>query len=170
MNADDQPPGTGIRRHLTRRNIVLAGLGAVALLLLIQLVPYGHDHSNPPATQAARWTDPAAEQLFSNSCGDCHSNMSDWRWYDKIAPFSWLVERDINGGRERMNVSEWGTMPQPDLGEVTGAIDRGSMPPLQYTLIHRSASLSDAEKQTLVQGLQKLYATDPPSSIRTGGS
>ena len=28
--------------------IHVVGLGAVALLVLIQLVPYGRDHTNPP--------------------------------------------------------------------------------------------------------------------------
>jgi hypothetical protein len=33
-----------------RRILVRAGLGLVAVAVLLQLVPYGRDHSNPPVT------------------------------------------------------------------------------------------------------------------------
>lgn len=56
---------------------------------------------------------------------------------------------------------EW-NKPQPDLGEIAGVIESGEMPPLQYTLIHRSARLSSSEKKKLVAAITHLYATDPP--------
>lgn len=140
-------------------------LGALALLLLIQLVPYGRDHADPPVTQAAQWPSGSAQDIFQSSCGDCHSNMTIWRWYSNIAPASWLVQNDVNGGRARFNISEWDQI-QPDLSEVQDQVTSGGMPPLQYTLAHPSKKLSADEKQQLVDGLTKLYAADPP---QTGG-
>lgn len=139
-----------------------AVLGALALLLLIQLVPYGRAHADPPVTQAAQWPPGPAESLFQSSCGDCHSNMTVWRWYSNIAPASWLVQNDVDGGRSRFNVSEWGQMPQPELSDVQDQVMSGEMPPLQYTLAHPSKKLSTEEKQQLSDGLAKLYSTDPP--------
>jgi mono/diheme cytochrome c family protein len=139
-------------------------LGAFVLFLLIQLVPYGRAHSDPPVTQAAQWPSGPAEGLFQSSCGDCHSNMTEWRWYSNIAPASWLVQNDVDGGRSRFNVSEWGQMPQPELSEVQDKVTSGDMPPWQYTLAHPSTKLSSEEKQQLVDGLAKLYAKDPPPS------
>jgi hypothetical protein len=160
-------PRSGWRLHLSRRNAAWAALAAVGLLVLAQLVPYGRDHSNPPETRAARWTDPEAEQLFRDSCGDCHSNSTEWRWYANVAPASWLVQRDVDGGREHLNLSRW-ELRQPDLGEVTGAIQSGEMPPLQYTLAHPSARLDEVEKQKLIAGLQRLFASDPPGALGEG--
>jgi len=33
--------------------------------------------------------------LFQNSCYNCHSNSTDYYWYDNIAPASWIVDRHI---------------------------------------------------------------------------
>jgi mono/diheme cytochrome c family protein len=123
----------------------------VVVFLLIQLVPYGRSsHSNPPATDAFVWTDPAAEAIARESCYDCHSNETVWWWATDIAPFSWLVQRDVDEGRARLNFSESGELPQA--GELQEVVGEGEMPPFQYTLIHPGAKLDDAEKQTLTQG------------------
>ncbi len=34
-------------------------IGLFALGLLIQLVPYGHDHTNPPVASEPKWDSPA---------------------------------------------------------------------------------------------------------------
>jgi mono/diheme cytochrome c family protein len=120
------------------------------LFLLIQLVPYGRSsHTNPPASNPFQWTDPQAEAIARESCYDCHSNETKWWWATNIAPFSWLVQRDVDGAREEFNFSEWDG--QPSAEAIQEAID-GEMPPFQYTLIHPGAKLTDTEKQTLVQG------------------
>lgn len=144
-----------------RRAVKWVVLGAVALLLLIQLVPYGRDHSNPPVTRAAKWPPGQGEQLASESCYDCHSNLTRWRWYSNVAPVSWLVQSDVEGGRDVLNFSEW-DRGQPNLGDVTEQVASGEMPPRQYTIIHPSASLSSNEKSQLVAALTRLYATDRP--------
>jgi mono/diheme cytochrome c family protein len=104
----------------------------------------------------------AGRGLFQSSCGDCHSNMTDWRWYSNVAPASWLVQNDVDGGRSRFDVSEWDQAPQPDLSEVRDKVTSGDMPPWQYTLAHPSKKLSTAERQQLVDGLERLYEKDPP--------
>ena len=38
-----------------RRFLLRAGLGLLAVAALVQLVPYGRDHTNPPVTQDAPW-------------------------------------------------------------------------------------------------------------------
>ncbi len=138
--------------------VVLVG---VAALVLAQAVPYGRDHSNPPVTRAAKWPPGPGEQLAEQSCYDCHSNLTKWRWYSNIAPVSWLVQHDVEDGRGVLNFSEW-DRGQPSLGEVVEQVSGGEMPPTQYTLIHPSASLSSSEKAELVAGLTGLYANEPP--------
>lgn len=146
---------------MIRRVLTIGGLASVGLMLLIQFVPYGRAHNNPHVTQAARFTDLGGEQLMRQSCGDCHTNLTSWRWYSNIAPASWLVTNDVDGGRSNLNFSEW-NKPQPELREVLEIIDGGEMPPLQYTLIHPGAKLSDSEKRLLRAALTTLYASDSP--------
>src|SRR3954447_16287809 len=144
------------------------GFGLVALLVLIQFVPYGHSRANPPVTRAIKWNSPATEALFAGACGDCHSNLSSWRWYDKLAPGSWLVQHDIEDGRRRMNVSTW-DQAQPALEEVVRAIRSGNMPPLQYKVAHASGRLSQAERDALARGLEATSRRAPPQIQRGDG-
>ena len=165
-------PESGGKRHLPWKKIVGFGLlGLVALFLLIQLVPYGRDHTNPPVTKAAVFTDPKARQIVAASCNDCHSNLTKYPWYTNVAPASWLVQQDIDGGREHMNLSEW-DKPQPALDEVIRQIKPGGeMPPFKYTAMpnHADARLSDADRAILIKAFRELYAKEPPGGIKAGG-
>lgn len=152
-----------MRRRGRFRRPILIGVGIiVGAVLLMQLVPYGHDHGAPATTTTAKLDRPAAE-LARAACMDCHSNETTWPWYANVAPVSFLVVNDVKGGREHMNMSQW-DHPQPDLGEIVEAIDGGEMPPLQYKLVHAGSRLSAAEKRTLIDGFRKLYASNPPPS------
>lgn len=114
-------------------------------------------------TKAAAFESPAVKSIVANSCDDCHSNLTKWPWYTNVAPSSWLAQDDVQGGREVMNLSEW-DKPQPELDEIVEAIEGGEMPPLKYKVMpnHANARLLDAEKQRLVEGFRRLYATQPP--------
>lgn len=150
------------------KKILLWGAGGVvALFLLIQLVPYGRAHDNPPVTKAAALP-PAARSVMASSCGDCHSNLTTWPAYSNVAPVSWLVQKDVDEGRQKLNFSEW-DHPQPGLDEVIEKITSGEMPPTKYTILHPGAKLSAAEKATLVSGMRRLYAADPPPAGRADG-
>lgn len=150
-----------LRAWATGSKIRIALLVLVALFLLIQLVPYGHSHDNPPVTQAVNWDSPRTEQLFTDACGPCHSNLTDWPWDSYVAPSSWLVQSDVDEGRGILNVSEW-DRPQQGAGEAAEAVTEGEMPPLQYKIMHSSARLSDSEKQELADGLTRTFQQDPP--------
>ena len=165
-------PDPGEKRRIPWKKILGFGLlGLVALFLLIQLVPYGRDHTNPPVTKAAVFSDPKARQLVATSCNDCHSNLTKYPWYTNVAPSSWLVQQDIDEGRSKMNLSEW-DKPQPALDEVIRQIQPGGeMPPFKYTAMpnHADARLSDADRALLVRAFRELYAKEPPGGIKADG-
>ena len=149
---------------MMRKTALWQSLGALVVLgAAIQLIPYGHNHTNPPVRQEPAWDSPATWGLVFRACYDCHSNQTVWPWYSRIAPSSWLIQSDVDTGRGRLNFSEWdrpqrGTRPQ----SVDRRIQRGSMPPWYYVLMHSQAKLSDAEKQVLMQGLDTTVAKSPP--------
>ncbi len=148
-------------RHILRNG----SLGLIVLLLLIQLVPYGRDHTNPPVMREPNWDSPETRALAQVACFDCHSNETAWLWYTNVAPFSWLVQRDVEEGRSKLNFSEWGLTNQgeEEMDEMDETLREGEMPPLQYTLIHADARLTPDERNQLLRGLQATAAASMAS-------
>lgn len=70
-------------------------IGSMVILFLIQAVPYGRDHINPPLNAEPAWDNPRTQELTVRACFDCRSNETVWPWYSYIAPISWLIERDV---------------------------------------------------------------------------
>jgi len=130
--------------------IVRGLLILVGLLLVIQLVPYGRDHTNPAVVAEPAWDSPQTRELAVRACFDCHSNESKWPWYSNVAPVSWLVQHDVEEGRHKLNFSEWG--PGSEGHEAAETVREGSMPPPVYMLTHPDARLTDAETAALVAG------------------
>ena len=130
----------------------------VALFGLIQLVPYGRNHLNPPVVQEPAWADVETRAIAQRACFDCHSNETVWPWYTNVAPSSWLVQHDVEEGRSKVNFSEWGRGEQ-ETDEIANVIQGGEMPPPQYTLIHADARLSASEKEAFLRGLSAMGIT-----------
>jgi hypothetical protein len=145
-----------------KRILLVATLVGVGLFGLIQLVPYGRNHSNPPVLAEPRWDTPATRTLAAKACFDCHSNLTTWPWYSNVAPVSWLVQRDVDGGRSQFNFSEWNKPQDVSIGDAVDAIRGGSMPPAIYKLMHPTARLSGSDNDALIKGLVATFAADPP--------
>jgi hypothetical protein len=137
---------------------------ALLAVVLMQLVPYGHSYTNPPATGEPMWDSQATRDLAHRACFDCHSNETVWPWYAHVAPMSWLLARDVNGGRRHLNFTEW-NQPQKHAKDVKNEVMSGDMPPWFYLPMHPLAKLTDAEKQALAEGAAKsLGAQDSPKA------
>jgi hypothetical protein len=149
-----------VRRVTTR-----VAVGVIALLALIQLVPYGRAHNDPAPTRQARFAEASTQKLFDGACADCHSDHTSWPLYSDIAPISWLVQHDVDDGRRRMNLSEW-DKNQPELREIEDVIVGGGMPPVQYKLIHGKSRLSTAERRQLAAGFRAMFASQAPTAAR----
>ena len=138
-----------------KRLILSVLIGALAVFLLIQLVPYGRQHTNPPVIQDPNWATPEAHQLAQRACYDCHSNETVWPWYSNIAPISWLIAHDVDEGRQVLNFSDWtgSSRSGEGRGEIPEVIQENQMPPPYYVLLHPTARLTSQEKQTLIAGI-----------------
>ncbi|NVB82954.1 MAG: cytochrome C, partial [Kofleriaceae bacterium] len=71
----------------------------VGMFGVMQLVPYGRARSNPPVASEPAWDSPRTRELAVRACFDCHSNETKWPWYARVAPMSWVLERDVEIGR-----------------------------------------------------------------------
>lgn len=136
------------------------GLGVlVVIFLLIQLIPYGRTHSNPPTVREPPWNSDRTRELAKRACFDCHSNETRWPWYADVAPFSWAVQFDVESAREIVNYSEW--QRSYPLGHYSGqrTLD-GNMPPYKYMMAHPEANLTPAEREELARGLDLTIGRD----------
>ena len=150
-----------------RRFLFRAGLGLLVVAVLLQLVPYGRGHANPPVTGDAPWPDGRARELATAACYDCHSNQTRWPPQSYVAPFSWLLTRDVEQGRAELNFSTWDS-DDGEADDAAEAVAEGSMPPRRYVLVHPDAALSDAERQVLADALEAMDRARRGGGDRSG--
>ncbi len=138
---------------MVKKVILGVFIGLIVGGILIQFLPYGRDHTNPPVVAEPQWDSQQTRDLVTRACYDCHSNQTTWPWYSNIAPISWLIQRDVQQGRARLNFSQWGQSRRGG-GDAAEQIQRGTMPPAYYLILHPTANLTPEETQALVEGLQ----------------
>jgi len=141
---------------MVKKILIALGLG-IAFFVVIQLIPYGRNHANPAIIKEIPWNSPQTRELAVRACYDCHSNETVWPWYSNIAPFSWLIQHDVEEGRGELNFSDWDRF-QRKAGEAAREIQSGRMPKSIYLPLHPDANLSAAEKQQLIDGLREIVS------------
>lgn len=148
-------------------------LGLIVALIIIQFIPKGH--TNPPVTGDVATT-VEVKEIIKQSCYDCHSNTTEWPWYSKVAPVSWIIGNHVAEGREHLNFSEWDkyrTEVQMKLAnEIEEEIRKGEMPMTGYVAIHSEAELSDTEKEILYAWCKEMiqrtaYPADTTAAATT---
>jgi hypothetical protein len=134
--------------------------GGLVVFAVLQVLPLGRDHTNPPITGEPVWISRNSEMIARTSCYDCHSNETRWPWYTDVIPWSWLTENDVENGRAQLNFSEW-DKPQPGLADAVDTLQGDSMPPWRYLLIHPEARLDSDEKAELTRALRFMQRVAP---------
>lgn len=146
------------------------GLGYAALVVLLAaaVAQFVQPRTgNPPVNPARslwndRRVDPRVAGILRRACADCHSHETEWPWYSKISPLSWMMARHVLKGRAKLNFSDWSS-PSPDqLEEIYDAVAKNKMPIASYLLIHRSARLSQADRDILLAWADGKLAQAPP--------
>jgi cytochrome c len=135
----------------------IAALTVAVVMGLGYMHPFGNPRAEPAkglGTLLQGANIPAdAKAVLVTKCADCHSSETRWPAYARVAPGSWLIERDIVEARKKMDLSRWEEMPADKQEVLTAKIfeeaKSGDMPPLQYRLLHWDAKLSKADVQTL---------------------
>ena len=116
-----------------------------------------------------------ARELLIAKCADCHSNETQWPVYARIAPASWLIERDIVEARAKMDLSQWEEIPAEKqevlMAKIVQEAKTGEMPPRQYLALHWRAALSGSDIASLAMlgkslGLRETSLTGEGNSAR----
>lgn len=145
-------------RRVLKRAAVLIGCALVGM----QFIPTSAKSGTVTAVteQKNEMTDSQVAKIMDRSCHDCHSSTTHWPWYGHVAPVSWILARDVNRGRAKLDFSQWaGRTPSAnERMEICDAASDGSMPLLAYTLIHSKARLSKHDVDLICD-----WAADPGS-------
>jgi hypothetical protein len=119
--------------------------------------PYGRvkQVSSQKAVFAGAQLDPPVAALIQKSCQDCHSERTAWPWYSRIAPISWMIEKDVREGREHFNMSHWDEYSPEQrmqiLSEISVMVRTKQMPLPKYLKLHQDARLKDADIDLIYQ-------------------
>ena len=99
------------------------------------------------------------EAILRTSCYDCHSNNTNYVWYDYVQPMRALVENHIKNAKEDLNFNEWGTYSNRKqerlLNSIKEQIETKQMPLSSYTIMHKKAKLNDEQIKVLTNWLKK---------------
>ncbi len=143
----------------------------IALILLvgfvgIQFVPTDLNQSDTvPKTDflLVNNTQENISALLQESCYDCHSNNTEYPWYNKVQPVAWFLEDHINEGKEELNFNEWDAYSNrrknSKLKSIISQVKDDEMPLASYTLIHKDAKLSNYEKTLIIDYMKNLKET-----------
>jgi len=121
----------------------------VIVLIGIQFIPV--ERTNPPVVSDID-APVDVKVILKKACYDCHSNETNWAWYTKIAPASFLAVKDVNEGRENLNFSEWGNYTNKTekiKEEIWEEVREERMPPWMYRVSHSESKLTPEEKNLL---------------------
>jgi hypothetical protein len=130
--------------------VALAWLAGAVVVM--QAIPYGRTHSNPPIIKEPAWDSPRTRALAVRACFNCHSNETTWPWYANVAPMSWLVQFDVGVARDVLNFSEW-NRPYEMAPYCGQSVRTGNMPTVKYRMAHPEADLTPEETRELARGL-----------------
>jgi hypothetical protein len=140
-------------------------IGYIALAALIIMQFFQIEKKNPEIdlSQDFLSINKAPEgiaRLFKSACYDCHSHETTYPWYTSIAPLSFWIKGHINGGRNHLNFSTWGTYTSKKMDhkieECIEKIGEKKMPLLSYIIAHSEARLSDSDRKNMVSWLKEL--------------
>lgn len=143
-----------MKKHLTAKKISILIL---ALLLVIQV--FRIDKTIQPLDESKDFialtsANNDIKNILITACYDCHSNQPVYPWYTNVAPISWWIKHHINEGSHHLNFSIWGDYSDKrkhhKLEECIEMIEEGEMPMTSYTLMHKEAKLTDAQKLQLI--------------------
>ncbi len=98
------------------------------------------------------------QTILKTACYDCHSNNTNYPWYNYVQPAAWMLANHIKHGKRDLNFSDFGSYPtrkqQSKLKAIASQIKDGEMPLYSYTLIHKNARLTTDQKKLIIDWAQ----------------
>jgi hypothetical protein len=100
------------------------------------------------------------QSILKTSCYDCHSNNTEYPWYNNIQPVAWWLKNHIDEGKRGLNFSEFATYrigkQYRRLDDINKQIKDDEMPLDSYLWIHKNAKLNDEQKLAITNWTTSL--------------
>ncbi len=156
----------------TSRKGPLVGL---AVLVVVLAVPVGNllVTAGPTPVGVAAASHPTfagAAAVVEGKCMDCHWSQAAVPWYGKVPVAGGMLAADMETGTRWFDaVRELTPGPDEPYGEAALAkleyvVERQTMPPTKYALLHWNRGLSDTDRETILAAIRAVrsehYATD----------
>jgi hypothetical protein len=127
----------------------------VVLLVLQAFRPEKNNSGNKENDISSLYPVPSnVEQILTKACNDCHSNNTVYPWYAEIQPVAWWLDDHVKDGKKHLNFNEFASYrlakQYHKLEEVFDEVKIGEMPLESYTVVHRDAKLTEAERSILM--------------------
>jgi len=143
-----------MKNRRTRILIALAGV-----LVIIQFLP--PSRRDNPSARATIEAPPEVMSILRRSCFDCHSHETQWPWYSRVAPISWLVTHDVHEGRGEMNFSTWKDLEpryrERGLDKLLEEVVEGEMPQSRYLWLHPQARIAPEDLEQLKAWVEDMH-------------
>ena len=144
----------------------------------VALAHQGHHHAHPGAKATSPMTKKEGESeikvvpedyklriepIFQKSCMDCHSGQTRYPWYYKIPGIKQMIDSDIREARHHLDFSDGypfksHATPIEDLYAIADSLQKGTMPPFSYRIMHHSENMTDEEKKSVLDWIEKSKA------------
>jgi len=146
-------------RVKAKKILTIVAIGLAGCLLSAQFITI--QRTNPPL-KGDLAAPSQIKSLLREACYDCHSNETRWPWYTYVAPVSWLIEYDVERGRQELNFSEWGSYyPATRLRKLQWmdrALREETTPRWKYRVLHPGASLTPEDLAALGRAIEAAVA------------
>ena len=100
------------------------------------------------------------ETILRTSCYDCHSNNTNYPLYSYIQPARFFMEEHIKDGKKDLNFNEFGKYSkrkqENKLEAIIKQIKSDEMPLASYTLLHKNAIVTPAQKEEVINWINKI--------------
>ena len=94
------------------------------------------------------------KHILRATCYDCHSNNTNYPWYNAITPVNFWLNSHIEEGKEHFNVSKWEGLAagrkDHKLDELIEEVEEGEMPLSSYKIVHGNARLSQEDITAII--------------------
>jgi hypothetical protein len=99
-------------------------------------------------------------QILIEKCYDCHSNKTNYPWYNNIQPLAWWMAHHVKEGKEELNFSEFTTYTEKrrnhKIHEIAEQIEAGEMPLTSYTFVHGNAKITTSDSTEINAWIESL--------------
>ncbi|KGL62730.1 heme-binding domain-containing protein [Polaribacter sp. Hel1_85] len=101
-------------------------------------------------------------KILKESCFDCHSNKTNYPWYNKITPVNYWLADHVKDGKKHLNFSKWSEYSlkkkEHKMDELHEEVEKKKMPLDSYTWTHSEANLTQEQIDVVVSWGKKVQA------------